>query len=138
MKQLVYISKATELFSESSLKTLTDLASSNNKKLNITGCMLYASGYFLQLLEGEGKSVESLYRKIERDTRHKGCKILIDKEIEDDKRLYGKWFMTSFNVDTKSDFPVELKQNIQSIINNPNTNIPVHRIFIEFKRYLAN
>ena len=44
MKQLVYISKATEAYNSDSLKTLTDLASSNDKKLSITGCMLYASG----------------------------------------------------------------------------------------------
>lgn len=137
MKQLVYISKATEPFTSDSLKTLTDLASSNNKKLNITGCMLYASGYFLQLLEGNSKSVDALYRKIEEDSRHKGTKILIENEVDGDKRIYDKWFMTSFNVDTKADFPAELKQNIQAIINDTDSTIPVHRIFIEFKKYLA-
>ena len=137
MKQLVYISKATEPFTSESLKTLTDLASTNNKKLNITGCMLYASGYFLQLLEGNSKSVDTLYHKIEKDSRHKGSKILIENELETDKRLYDKWFMTSFNIDTQADFPTELKNNIQAIINDTNTKIPVHRIFVEFKKYLA-
>ncbi len=138
MKQLVYISKATEPFTSDSLKTLTDLASSNNKKFNITGCMLYASGYFLQLLEGNSKSVDALYHKIEQDSRHKGTKLLIEKEVEGDKRLYDKWFMTSFNVDTQADFPDELKQNIQAIIHDTHTKIPVHRLFVEFKKYLAN
>lgn len=138
MKQLVYISKATEPFTSESLKALTDLASTNNKKLNITGCMLYASGYFLQLLEGNSKSVDTLYHKIEKDSRHKGSKILIENELETDKRLYDKWFMTSFNIDTQADFPAELKNNIQAIINDTNTKIPVHRIFVEFKKYLAN
>jgi hypothetical protein len=36
-----------------------------------------------------------------------------------------------------ADFPAELKQNIQAIINDTNTKIPVHRIFVEFKKYLA-
>ena len=138
MKQLVYISKATEPFTSESLRALTDLASTNNKKLNITGCMLYASGYFLQLLEGNSKSVDTLYHKIEKDSRHKGSKILIENELETDKRLYDKWFMTSFNIDTQADFPAELKNNIQAIINDTNTKIPVHRIFVEFKKYLAN
>ncbi len=137
MKQLVYISKATEPFTSDSLKTLTDLASTNNKKLNITGCMLYASGYFLQLLEGNSKSVDTLYHKIEKDSRHKGTKILIENEVDGDKRIYDRWFMTSFNVDTRADFPAELKQNIQAIINDADSKIPVHRIFIEFKKYLA-
>lgn len=73
----VYISKATEPFTSDSLKELTEIASNNNKKLNVTGCMLYASGYFLQLLEGNSKSVDTLYHKIEKDSRHKGTKVLI-------------------------------------------------------------
>ena len=137
MKQLVYISKATEPFTSDSLKALTELASSNNKKLNITGCMLYASGYFLQLLEGNSHSVDTLYGKIEKDSRHKGSRILIEKELESDRRLYDRWFMTSFNVDTLADFPAELKKNIQEIIEDTHSKIPVHRIFIEFKKYLA-
>lgn len=137
MKQLVYISKATEPFTSASLTALTEVASSNNKKLNVTGCMLYASGYFLQLLEGNNSSVDTLYQKIEKDSRHKGTRILIEKELEDDRRLYDRWFMTSFNVDTQANFPAELKKNIQEIIEDTNTKIPVHRIFIEFKKYLA-
>ena len=52
IKQLVYISKATEPFTAASLKQLTDVANTNNAKLNVTGCMAYSAGYFLQLLEG--------------------------------------------------------------------------------------
>lgn len=138
MKQLVYISKATEPFTSDSLKTLTEVASSNNKKQNITGCMLYASGYFLQLLEGNSHNIDTLYQKIEKDSRHKGTRILIENELEGDRRLYDRWFMTSFNVDTQVDFPAELKKNIQEIIEDTTSKIPVHRIFIEFKKYLAH
>lgn len=99
--------------------------------------MLYASGYFLQLLEGNSLSVGTLYHKIEKDSRHKGTKILLENELVDDRRLYDRWFMTSFNVDTQADFPAELKRNIQEIINDTSSKIPVHRIFIEFKKYLA-
>lgn len=137
MKQLVYISKATEPFTPDSLKALTEIASTNNKKIDVTGCMLYASGYFLQLLEGNSLSVDTLYHKIEKDSRHKGTRILIEKELDSDRRLYDRWFMTSFNVDTQANFPAELKKNIQEIIDDTNSTIPVHRIFIEFKKYLA-
>ena len=91
----------------------------------------------LQLLEGNSKSVDALYHEIEKDSRHKGTKILIENEVEGDKRIYDRWFMSSFNVDTRADFPDELEQNIQAIINDDNSKIDVHRIFIEFKRYLA-
>jgi hypothetical protein len=137
MKQLVYISKATVPFTADGLKELTTKASSNNKKLNITGCMLYASGYFLQLLEGNNAAVDILYSKIKQDERHKGSRILIENELDNDKGLYDRWFMTSFNVDTMADFPIELKNDINSIISDENTKIPVHRVFMAFKKYLA-
>lgn len=137
IKQLVYISKATVPFTTDSLKELTEVANVNNEKLNVTGCMIYASGYFLQLLEGSAESVDILYRKIEKDDRHKGTKLLLESRVDEDRRLFDKWFMTSFNVDTTKDFPEELKKNIAQIIRDQKAIIPVHRLFMEFKKYLG-
>jgi hypothetical protein len=137
IKQLVYISKATAPFTTESLKALTERASLNNQQLNVTGCMAYASGYFLQLLEGYEDTVDSLYRKIEKDPRHKGTRLLWEAEVEEEKRLFGKWFMTSFNVDTIVDFPTELKESINQILLDERAVIPVHRLFMEFRKYLA-
>ena len=137
IKQLVYISKATVPFTTESLKELTEVANANNEKLNVTGCMVYASGYFLQLLEGSAESVDILYRKIEKDDRHKGTKLLLESKVDEDRRLFDKWFMTSFNVDTTKDFPEELKKNIAQIIRDQKAIIPVHRLFMEFKKYLG-
>ena len=137
IKQLVYISKATVPFTTESLKELTEVANANNEKLNVTGCMIYASGYFLQLLEGSAESVDILYRKIEKDDRHKGTKLLLETKVDEDRRLFDKWFMTSFNVDTTKDFPEELKKNIAQIIRDQKAIIPVHRLFMEFKKYLG-
>ena len=137
IKQLVYISKATVPFTTESLKELTEVANVNNEKLNVTGCMVYASGYFLQLLEGSAESVDILYRKIEKDDRHKGTKLLLESRVDEDRRLFDKWFMTSFNVDTTKDFPEELKKNIAQIIRDQKAIIPVHRLFMEFKKYLG-
>ena len=137
IKQLVYISKATVPFTSASLKELTDLSNTNNAKLNLTGCMAYSSGYFLQLLEGQAETVDSLYRKIGKDTRHKGAKLLLEATVDEDRRLFGKWFMSSFNIDTTVNFPEELKQSITEIINDRKAIVPVHRLFMEFRKYLA-
>ena len=137
IKQLVYISKATAPFTSASLKELTSVANANNAKLNVTGCMAYSSGYFLQLLEGNAETVESLYRKIEKDPRHKGTKLLLEATVDEERRLFGKWFMSSFNVDTMVDFPEELKQSITEIINDRKAIVPIHRLFIEFKKHLG-
>jgi hypothetical protein len=137
IKQLVYISKATVPFTAESLKELTVVANTNNAKLNVTGCMAYSSGYFLQLLQGKAETVDSLYQKIERDTRHKGTKLLLEDTVDEDKRLFGKWFMSSVNVDTRVDFPDELKQSITEIIYDRKAIIPVHRLFMEFRKHLG-
>ena len=100
--------------------------------------MAYASGYFLQLLEGTAETVDSLYRKIAKDTRHKGTKLLLEATVDEDRRLFGKWFMSSFNVDTTADFPDELKHSITEIINDRKAIVPVHRLFMEFRKYLGN
>lgn len=137
MKQLVYISRGTVPFSAEDIRKLTEISNNNNMSRGITGCMVYASGYFLQLLEGDQDEVDSLYKKIQQDTRHKNSRILIENEVDESKRLYGKWFMSSFNIDAVTDFPEELKQSINNIINGK-TGIPVHRIFMEFRKYLAS
>ncbi len=139
MKQLVYISKASIPFTPESIKELTESSNKNNRRIGVTGCMVYASGFFLQLLEGDSEDVDNLYRKIQKDSRHKNTKILIENEVEENKRLYDRWFMSSFNLDASVDFPEDLKKSIIGIINGNNTtSIPVHRIFMEFRKYLAS
>ena len=137
IKQLVYISQATAAFTPASLKELTDLANANNASLKVTGCMAYSSGYFLQLLEGKAETVDSLYQKIEKDTRHRGTQVLLEATADEDKRLFGKWFMSSINVDATVDFPEELRLSIKEIINDRKAVIPVHRLFTEFGKYLG-
>ena len=48
-----------------------------NSLLNVSGMLIYKDGNFMQLLEGDQATVEALYRRIDKDTRHAGiCKLL--------------------------------------------------------------
>ena len=137
MKQLVYLSKASPIFDVGELPALTSLSNKNNERAGITGCMVFASGYFLQLLEGEDFAVDQLYRKIQRDPRHTSTKILMNRDIDADKRVYTRWFMSSFNVDQVVEFPRALRDEIDAIVFDGTSGMPIQRLFLEFKRFLA-
>lgn len=69
--KLVYVSAASEPFSETELWQLLEKARAANQQLQITGFLLYADGSFIQLLEGAEERVETLYRQIIKDKRHR-------------------------------------------------------------------
>jgi hypothetical protein len=136
LKQSVYISKASVPFSSESLKALAESASRNNQALNVTGLLIYASGYFIQLLEGNSSDVDSLYFKIKTDSRHTDVNLIFEHYAVGSKRLCQQWSMNYFNVDSSTDFPPELKNKINTIINYPNATTPVLSLFDEFVSYL--
>ena len=48
----------------------------NNKKLGVTGALCYSARGFLQILEGPADTVNELYTRIVRDTRHAAVTLL--------------------------------------------------------------
>lgn len=91
MKTLVYLSTATQHFSDSDLDALLDTARVKNKELNISGMLLFVNDIFIQVLEGEDEKVDALFRKIGMDPRHKSVLKLYDEKIEE--RLFDDWSM---------------------------------------------
>ncbi len=89
--QLGYASAATEAFQPTELKELLSKARSNNAKLGVTGMLLYHEGSFIQILEGEQKTVETLYAKIAEDHRHANAMLLFKSEA--DERSFDQWTM---------------------------------------------
>lgn len=84
MFALVYTSVATAPFDESALVELARLASTKNRRLEITGYLTYEfeSATFLQFLEGEKEAVEQLMATIEADSRHRIVSVMpiLDEE----------------------------------------------------------
>ncbi|RDK84200.1 BLUF domain-containing protein [Marinirhabdus gelatinilytica] len=66
-----YVSKATEGLGETEIEDVFATTLKNNAEKNIYGILLYGMGNFFQVLEGNKKTVESLYeQEIKNDTRH--------------------------------------------------------------------
>lgn len=92
MQELVYLSHATELFSEQQLMDLLTQARTNNAKCNVTGILLYdGRGMFMQAIEGNEQDIAALYAKIEQDNRHKRLTVLWRNTIV--KRNFPDWQM---------------------------------------------
>ena len=70
-------------------------ARAKNGPLNITGCLVYHNGNFVQILEGKKKDVYSLYKTIEKDSRHSNVR-LISEELDKD-RSFSDWNMAYFD-----------------------------------------
>jgi Sensors of blue-light using FAD len=95
MYRLIYLSTASEdKISDSDLTNLLLKSQKSNRTIDITGILLHKNGEFIQVLEGEKKSVLDLFEKIKKDKRHKNLIAFDQKEI--DKRYFTGYFM-AFN-----------------------------------------
>lgn len=81
MFQLVYISKALKSLSKAELTALLRQANANNKKVGISGILVYKDDQFVQVLEGEETIIRRLFEKISEDPRHTEISILSQGHI---------------------------------------------------------
>jgi hypothetical protein len=91
MLSLVYVSSATQLFSEEDLRALLAQSRDKNKRLGLTGLLLYKDGNFMQVLEGSEDAVLGTYATIQGDPRHHGILELIRQPIQE--REFASWSM---------------------------------------------
>ncbi len=87
----IYSSVGTIEFSQDDILALLEKARRNNAGLGVTGMLLYDSGSFFQVLEGEPEVVTSLLEKIQQDKRHDRVVRIIYEEIE--ARDFSEWTM---------------------------------------------
>ena len=139
---LAYISDAVGVHSEKEMEDLLRVCRKNNKKLNVTGMLLYAENKFLQILEGDPEVVYALFEKIEQDPRHDNTTIMDTDLVEE--RSFNDWSMGFHRTDPKdlgdiSEGYVEMFQGEKLAIKNcANKNICVHILLSAFKRIIES
>jgi len=94
---LVYRSVASSTFRQVDVKEMLEKARENNSRDNITGCLLYYEGEFIQYLEGNQVKVLALFDKIKADKRHKDVTLLAydvtdSREFKDWEMAYADFF----------------------------------------------
>lgn len=100
MYQLNYRSQARAGFETEDLDELLSKASSANSALNISGCLIYHNGFFVQILEGNKEDVVQLFEKIVKDRRHHNVKILSENFVE--KAFFSEWNMAYYEPNDQS------------------------------------
>ena len=103
MFYLIYVSSAIKLMHDDELLLLLEKARENNSRLGITGMLLYKEGNFMQMLEGEKKTVLELYDAIKKDERHKDIVTIVSGDIKE--RNFENWTMGFYDMNKVRDFP---------------------------------
>jgi hypothetical protein len=88
---LVYVSAARVTFTKERLVALLRQSREKNRRLGITGLLIYRSGWFMQVLEGEKNAVRTLFARIAGDARHRGVTVM--DEGEHPRRQFPEWSM---------------------------------------------
>lgn len=91
IEQLIYVSSATHLMTDQELIEILETARPKNEALDISGMLVYSDGTFIQVLEGDPQTVDTLFRRIETDPRHRSCFLLLRQKVE--TRAFEGWSM---------------------------------------------
>jgi hypothetical protein len=97
MINLIYASAAKNMMTSEELLEILKKARIKNEGLAITGMLLYRSGNFLQVLEGEESKVTALYDVIKTDPRHHQVLTIAIKPVKE--RLFSSWEMAFIDLD---------------------------------------
>ena len=73
------------------ISQILETARTNNSRANVTGALLYNSGYFAQVLEGPKAAIEHVFERIQRDSRHRDITVLECSGIR--SRDFPSWAM---------------------------------------------
>lgn len=89
------MSNANFPFEEPQVQSLIEHARGFNNSKNITGCLLYYNGIFIQYLEGDQANVLALFDGIKKDNRHSQVTLLSSSDINE--REFETWNMAYEN-----------------------------------------
>ncbi len=95
LSRLIYISEPqldpAHGSTVSQLAAIMAASQRNNRAADITGALAYDDNWFLQVLEGDRRTIWQTFGRIAEDERHAGCLLVEMTEIE--ARLFGNWWM---------------------------------------------
>ncbi len=112
---IIYLSKSSRVLHPQEIEILLSTSRRNNIDNNITGILLYAQSYFLQVLEGPTRDLNELFKRIATDNRHYQIKLLSKKKITN--RKFPKWKMGFYSPEEDNR---ALNSTIESTIENTN------------------
>lgn len=91
LTQLIYVSSAARVLDEGDIHRMLESSVRHNAANKVTGMLLYASGNFLQVLEGDEAVVDETMSRIIIDQRHHGIIVISKEQVSG--RDFGAWSM---------------------------------------------
>lgn len=92
LKRLVYVSRPTSHITEMNVQRIQWSSQVRNRRLDITGMLVFTGRHFAQVLEGREGALNELMLSVRGDPRHGDIRVLLDQRI--DTRLFDGWAMT--------------------------------------------
>lgn len=140
MYTLTYESKAIPGLKETEISNILETAKVFNTAHGITGCLIFYSNQFIQILEGPREKVRELYSQIEKDARHKDVSLFSEDNISE--RNFPDWGMAYYTIRDKGVVPSELdqfKRNLMLLadLSKP-TNVTAILFWKKMKHLLAH
>lgn len=111
----IYVSRSKDR-SELDLGEILDWSRNFNADFQITGVLLYLDEVYMQYLEGEGSTVDALFKSIRADSRHQDVTPLDRRMIKE--RVFPEWAMALL------DWTPETKAIFRSL--SPGTNLDLY------------
>ena len=97
--QIIYSSKSATPMQMDDLEEILESARESNTNAGITGALVYVDGFFLQILEGEARAVETLMARIAKDVRLETVTVLGQREIT--TSVFSEWRMAYVSATTE-------------------------------------
>ena len=79
MLRMLYVSGASRQLSDDAIQEILAVSRRNNLRDGVTGMLLWADGVFIQILEGEAKTVRGVFGRIQADDRHRNVMVVGDE-----------------------------------------------------------
>jgi hypothetical protein len=117
LSQLVYVSNRKATCTDIEIQKILDSCKKNNPSLDITGILLYSDKKFIQLVEGESKTLNQLYDKIKQDSRHENCMLISYGPIK--SKAFPSWHMGSRSIaGSEVDFKTVISDDDKKIFSD--------------------
>jgi len=91
LRQVLYISRAAAAVTDPDVKKILFASRRNNRRKDITGCLLFSGRHFVQVLEGDRAALSELIAQIAADPRHDNVQVVVDHQVK--MRRYPNWSM---------------------------------------------
>ena len=95
ISQFFYVSVRSDPHDLAAVQHILQISRRNNRRLDVTGCLLLAGSQLAQVLEGRRDAVVPLVAGIAADSRHSDVRALVERQTSE--RQYGEWSMGHFD-----------------------------------------